>query len=42
MGRAPPASTNALVVSFWSTLQRELLDRHTRASRTELAVAVFE
>jgi hypothetical protein len=41
MGRAPPTSTNALVVSLWSTMQRELLGRHTRAS-TELAVAVFE
>ena len=33
---------NAMMESFWSTMQRELLDRRTWASREELASAIFE
>jgi transposase InsO family protein len=33
---------NALIESFWSTMQRELLDRHDWDSRVELASAIFE
>jgi len=28
--------------SFWSTMQRELLDRHHRATRDALASVIFE
>ena len=33
---------NALIESFWSTMQRELLDRTTWDSKTQLASAMFE
>lgn len=33
---------NALIESFWSTMQRELLDRSSWTSRRELATAIFE
>jgi transposase InsO family protein len=33
---------NALIESFWSTMQRELLDRRDWNTRTELASAIFE
>lgn len=42
MGRVASAVDNALMESFWSTMQRELLDRHHWRSRTELASAIFE
>ncbi len=42
MGRVASSVDNALVESFWSTMQRELLDRRAWASRTELASAMFE
>jgi len=42
MGRVASSVDNALVESFWSTMQRELLDRRRWASRTELASAMFE
>ena len=42
MGRVASSVDNALVESFWSTMQRELLDRRTWTSRTELASAMFE
>lgn len=42
MGRVASSVDNALIESFWSTMQRELLDRHRWDSRTELAAAVFE
>jgi putative transposase len=31
-----------MIESFWSTLQRELLDRQTWTTRTELGAAIFE
>ena len=42
MGRVASSVDNALVESFWSTMQRELLDRRTWTSRTERASAMFE
>jgi len=43
MGSIGDAYDNALAESFFSTLQRELLDQRSRwASRHELALAVFE
>jgi putative transposase len=42
MGRVASSVDNALVESFWSTMQRELLDRQTWTSRVELAAAIFE
>ena len=42
MGRVASSVDNALVESFWSTMQRELLDRRSWTSRTELASAIFE
>ena len=42
MGRVAPSVDNALVESFSSTMQLELLDRSTWTSRTELASAMFE
>lgn len=42
MGRVASSVDNALVESFWSTMQRELLDRRSWTSRTELASAMFE
>ncbi|SEQ42080.1 IS3 family transposase [Microlunatus flavus] len=42
MGRVASSVEYALVESFWSSMQRELLDRQTWASRTELASAMFE
>lgn len=42
MGRVGPAYDNAMMESFFSTLQRELLDRKTRTTRRDLASAIFE
>nr|WP_274638474.1 IS3 family transposase [Microbacterium bovistercoris] len=42
MGRVASSVDNALIESFWSTMQRELLDRSSWASRKELASAMFE
>ena len=42
MGRVGSALDNAMMESFFGTLQRELLDRHTWATRAELASAIFE
>lgn len=42
MGRVASSVDNALIESFWSTMQRELLDRHHWHTRTELAAAIFE
>jgi hypothetical protein len=38
MGRVASSVDNALIESFWSTMQRELLDRHAWASRVDLDV----
>ena len=42
MGRVASSVDNALIESFWSTMQRELLDRQHWDSRVELASATFE
>lgn len=42
MGRVASSVDNALIESFWSTMQRELLDRRDWDTRAELASAIFE
>ncbi len=42
MGRVGSAYDNAMMESFFSTLQRELLDRRSWPTRKELASAIFE
>lgn len=42
MGRVGLAYDNAIMESFFSTLQRELLDRRRWQTRKELASAIFE
>lgn len=42
MGRVGSARDNAMMESFFSTLQRELLDRRRWQTRRELARAIFE
>ena len=42
MGRVASSVDNALIESFWSTMQRELLDRTVWDSRAQLASAMFE
>jgi transposase InsO family protein len=42
MGRVASALDNAMMESFFGTLQRELLDRKRWATRAELARAIFE
>lgn len=42
MGKVASSVDNALTESFWSTVQRELLDRHDWDTRVDLAAAIFE
>ena len=42
MGRVASSVDNALIESFWSSMQRELLDRQQWRSREQLASAMFE
>ncbi|MGI8664470.1 MAG: IS3 family transposase [Jatrophihabitans sp.] len=42
MGRVASSVDNTMIESFWSTMQRELLDRHHWATRADLASAIFE
>ncbi len=42
MGRVASSVDNSMIESFWSTLQRELLDTRRWTSRTELASSIFE
>jgi len=42
MGRVASSVDNALIESFWSTMQRERLDRTIWDSRAQLASAMFE
>lgn len=42
MGRVASSVDNTMMESFWSTMQRELLDRQTWQSRAQLASAIFE
>ncbi|WP_340289795.1 IS3 family transposase [Aquipuribacter hungaricus] len=42
MGRVASSVDNTMVESFWSTMQRELLDTRTWATRSDLGSAIFE
>lgn len=42
MGRVTSSVDNTMMESFWSTMQRELLDRQHWDTRAELASAIFE
>ena len=42
MGRVASSVDNTMMESFWSTMQRELLDRQHWATRDDLASAIFE
>jgi len=42
MGRVASSVDNSMIESFWSTMQRELLDRQHWASKPQLASAIFE
>ncbi|GAA5650134.1 integrase core domain-containing protein [Geodermatophilus obscurus] len=42
MGRVACSVDNGLMESFWSTMQRELLDRQRWATRADLGSAIFE
>jgi putative transposase len=42
MGKVASSVDNGLMESFWSTMQRELLDRHDWETQAELGSAVFE
>ena len=42
MGRVASSVDNGLMESFWSTMQRELLDRRTWSSRAQLGSAIFD
>ena len=42
MGRVASSVDNAPIESFWSTMQRKLLDRQHWATRAELTSAIFE
>ena len=42
MGRVASSVDNSMIESFWSTMQRELLDRRRWQTRHELATAIFD
>jgi putative transposase len=42
MGRVASSVDNTMIESFWSTMQRELLDRRIWASQHQLGTAIFE
>jgi putative transposase len=42
MGRVASSVDNGLMESFWSTMQRELLDRQRWATKADLGSAIFE
>ena len=42
MGRVASSVDNSMIESFWSTMQRELLDTRRWSSKPELASAIFE
>ena len=42
MGRVASSVDNSMIESFWSTMQRELLDRQHWSTKAELASAIFE
>jgi transposase InsO family protein len=42
MGRVASSVDNTMIESFWSTMQRELLDQRSWTTRHELSSAIFE
>lgn len=42
MGRVASSVDNSMIESFWSTLQRELLDQQTWETPEQLGSAIFE
>jgi putative transposase len=42
MGRVASSVDNSMIESFWSTMQRELLDTRRWDSQAQLASAIFE
>lgn len=42
MGRIASSFDDTMIESFWSTTQRELLDRRSWATREKLASAIFD
>ena len=42
MGRVASSVDNTMIESFWSTMQRELLDTRRWDSQEQLASAIFE
>ncbi|WP_170851447.1 integrase core domain-containing protein [Rhodococcoides kroppenstedtii] len=42
MGRVASSVDNTMMESFWSTMQRELLDTRSWDTRDQLASAIFE
>jgi transposase InsO family protein len=42
IGKVASSVDNALIESFWSSMQAELLDRQSWTSRVQLASAMFE
>jgi putative transposase len=42
MGRVASNVDNTMMESFWSTMQREVLDRRQWSTRDELGTAIFE
>ena len=42
MGRVASSVDNTMIESFWSTMQRELLDTQSWSTREQLASAIFE
>jgi transposase InsO family protein len=42
MGRVASSVDYSMIESFWSTMQRELLDTHTWQTPAELGSAIFE
>jgi putative transposase len=42
MGRVASSVDNTMMESFWSTMQRELLDRQQWLTRADLGSAIFE
>jgi putative transposase len=42
MGRVASSVDNTMIESFWSTMQRELLDTQRWPSQKQLTAAIFE
>ncbi|MFE7215689.1 integrase core domain-containing protein [Streptomyces sp. NPDC057611] len=42
MGRVASSVDNTMIESFWSTMQRELLDTQRWSNQEQLASAIFE